>query len=72
MRDIRPSGSEGGVAENGHPYPYPQSSPDPGPPEARPTFLPRTASEVGTDLRAVRHRRHGLVRDIALPPKLAG
>jgi hypothetical protein len=22
MREIRPSGSEGGVAENGHPYPY--------------------------------------------------
>ena len=23
MREIRPSGSEGGVAANGHPYPYP-------------------------------------------------
>jgi len=23
MREIRPSGSEGGVADNGHPYPYP-------------------------------------------------
>ena len=22
MREIRPSGSEGGVADNGHPYPY--------------------------------------------------
>ena len=22
MREIRPSGSEGGVAYNGHPYPY--------------------------------------------------
>ena len=23
MREIRQSGSEGGVADNGHPYPYP-------------------------------------------------
>jgi hypothetical protein len=22
MRETRPSGSEGGVADNGHPYPY--------------------------------------------------
>ena len=32
---------------------------------------PRT-SEVGTDLRAVRHRRHGAFGEIALPPELAG
>lgn len=26
MREIRPSGSEGGVADNSHPYPYPPSA----------------------------------------------
>jgi hypothetical protein len=25
MREIRSSGSEGGVADNGHPYPYPSA-----------------------------------------------
>jgi hypothetical protein len=27
MREIRPSGSEGGVADNGHPFPYRRSGP---------------------------------------------
>ena len=29
MREIRSSGSEGGVADNGHPYPYPRKWPEP-------------------------------------------
>ena len=49
--------------------PYPQSSPEFGQPEARSAFLPRIASEVGTDLRAVRHRRRGAFGEIALPPE---
>ena len=57
--------------------PYPRSSPNLGQPVARPTFLPRTASEVGTDLRAVRHRRHWRFRrnrptpEAHLPPELS-
>jgi hypothetical protein len=50
--------------------PYPRSSPNPGQPVARPTFLPRTASEVGTDLRAVRTADIGAFGEIALPPEL--
>ena len=30
MREIRPSGSEGGVADNGHPYPYTSPGCNPG------------------------------------------
>ena len=52
--------------------PYPRSSPGLGQPVAIPAFLTRTASKVGTDLRAVRHRRHGAFGEIALPPELAG
>ena len=36
MREIRLSGSEGGVADNGHLYPYPRSSPEIGQPVAIP------------------------------------
>ena len=50
--------------------PYPRSSPNLGQPVARPTFLPRTASEVGTDLRAVRTADIGAFGEIALPQKL--
>ena len=32
----------------------------------------RGASEVGTDLRAVRHRRRGAFGEIALPPEVRG
>ena len=72
MREIRPSGSEGGVADNGHPYPYLRSSPEIGQWVVRPALFSRTASGVGTDLRAVRRCRRGAVGDIALPPELAG
>ena len=72
MREIRPSGSEGGVADNGHPYPYLQSLPEIGQWVVRPALFSRNASGVGTDLRAVRHRRRAAFGEIALPPELAG
>ena len=45
MREIRQSGSEGGVVGNGHPYPYqtgrPTTSPcRPGPPTRRSPHFP--------------------------------
>jgi|1048.fasta_scaffold21797_2 hypothetical protein len=67
MREIRPSGSEGGVADNGHPYPYLQSLPEIGQWVVRPALFSRNASGVGTDLRAVRHGRRGVSADIAAP-----
>ena len=60
-RDRSPSGPSG-VLQHGQVQgaalsetsPYPQSSPGLGQPVARPASLPRTTSQVGTDLRAVR------------------
>ena len=50
--------------------PYPQSSPGLGTPVARPAFLTQTASEVGTDLRAVRTTDAALPENSPYPPEL--
>jgi hypothetical protein len=50
MREIRPSGSEGGVADNGHPYPYPDHDPTSRPvdrPNVVQTFDLRTPRLLG-------------------------
>ncbi len=71
-RDRSPTGPAPQTLALSETSPYPQSSLGLGQPVARSAFLPRTTSQVGTDLRAVRHRRHGAVGDIALPPELPG
>ena len=59
MREIRLSGSEGGVADNGHLYPYPQSSPEIGQPVARPLSHKRT---WGADQTLLSPRCNGIGR----------
>ena len=53
MREIRPSGSEGGVADNGHPYPYRGGSGPDGPVvEIR---ARRPAGLIGVEMAVVGH-----------------